>query len=146
MKKLLFWVISLTWGFPMTLIGAIITAILKVCGCKQKVFHGLIYTEVGEGWGGFNAGAFFFVSKDASDHTKRHEAGHGLQNIMLGFLTPFLVHIPSAIRYWYREYLVRFKGLTYNELPSYDAIWFEGGATQLGDKYFKEEPAEEAEM
>ena len=51
---------------------------------------------------------------------------------------PFLVSIPSAMRYWYREYLVRKKKKLHSELPPYDSIWFEGWATKLGDKYYKE--------
>lgn len=136
MKKVLFWFLSLTWGLPLTFVGACASAILIAAGHKPKTFHGLVYFEVGEGWGGFNAGAFFFVSKDATVHTKRHEAGHGLQNVMLGVSMPFVVTIPSVIRYWRREYLVRFKDFTYNELLPYDAIWFEGEATRLGNKYF----------
>ena len=35
----------------------------------------------------------------------RHEGGHGIQNIIFGVLMPFLVSIPSFIRYWYRKHL-----------------------------------------
>jgi hypothetical protein len=49
---------------------------------------------------------------------------------------PF-ISIASAIRYWYREYLTRVKGMKYSELPDYDDIWFEGTATYLGKHYHK---------
>ena len=127
----------MTWGLPLTLCGAIAAVVLLITGRRPKTFHGLICFEIGNGWGGFNAGAFFFVCKDATESTKRHEAGHGLQNIIFGVFMPFVVTIPSVIRYWYREYLVRYKGVCYWDLPDYDAIWFEGWATQLGEKYFK---------
>ena len=32
-----------------------------------------------------------------------HEFGHTFQNCLLGPLFPFMVAIPSAIRYWLRE-------------------------------------------
>ncbi len=56
---------------------------------------------------------------------------------MLGFFMPFIVSIPSAVRYWYREYLVRDGKKLSWELPPYDSIWFEGWATALGTKYFQ---------
>jgi hypothetical protein len=62
-----------------------------------------------------------------------HECGHGLQNIMFGPLFIFIIFIPSCIRYWYRELRYERKGI----MPptSYDSIWFEGWATELGKKY-----------
>ena len=45
------------------------------------------------------------------------------------------ITLASAVRYWYREYLVQVKGKFYHELPDYDSIWFEGSATELGEKY-----------
>ncbi len=138
-KAVLFWVASFTWGLPMTLIGAVCAVVLMIAGYKPKRFHHFIYFEVGNDWGGFECGCFFIVNKKASLHIKQHEAGHGLQNIMLGWLMPFIVSIPSAIRYWYREYLYRNDRQKYNSLPPYDAIWFEGWASDLGRKYFKKE-------
>ena len=38
----------------------------------------------------------------------------------------FIVMIPSAVRYWYREYIYRKDRERYYKLPDYDAIWFEG--------------------
>ena len=139
MKKLhtaIFWALSLTWGLPMTLIGAVVALALLVTGHKPKIFHGLVYFEVGRGWGGVELGAFFVVNRGASGSIKRHESGHGIQYIILGPFMPFIISIPSAVRYWYREYLTRTKKNV--KLPPYDSIWFEGWATKLGDKYFKE--------
>ena len=142
MKKIngvAFWILSLTWGLPMTLIGALVALALLITGHKPKRFHHFIYFEVGYNWGGVEVGGFFVVDKYASERTKRHEAGHGIQNIILGPLMPFLVSIPSAIRYWYFRYLVASKKKLHSDLPPYDSIWFEGWATKLGDKYYKEE-------
>lgn len=45
---------------------------------------------------------------------------------------PFVVCIPSAIRYWYFEFYRR----KHNKFPcEYDAIWFEGQASRWGKKY-----------
>lgn len=136
LKAILFWILSLTWGLPMTLVGIVCALALLITGHKPKRFHYFIYLEVGEGWGGFEAGCFFFCSKNSSLHLKQHEAGHGIQNIILGPLMPFIVSIPSAVRYWYREIVVRTGRKKYSDLPPYDSIWFEGWATSLGEKYY----------
>lgn len=134
LKGVLFWLASCTWGIVLTFIGALVALALLVTGHKPHRFHYLVYFEVGNGWGGFEIGGFFVVSKDAGLSTKQHEAGHGLQNIMLGVFMPFLVSIPSAVRYWWRRWQEhRGRGAT---LKPYDSIWFEGWATALGRKYF----------
>lgn len=100
LELILFYTLSLTWGLPMTLIGALITLALLISGNKPKTFHGRIYFEIGRDWGGVNFGPFFLVCENSSLLTKQHECGHGLQNILLGPLMPLIVSIPSAIRYW----------------------------------------------
>lgn len=137
MKGFLFWLASCTWGIIMTFIGAVIALVLLVTGYKPHRFHWYVWFEVGENWGGFSCGGFFFTSKNPSLHTKQHEAGHGLQNIMLGVFMPFIVSIPSMLRYWYREFLVRSGKKKYSELSDYDSVWFEKNASELGEKYFK---------
>lgn len=131
-----FWSLSCTWGIIMTLIGFIISIVLLVSGHKPKKYHCLIYFEVSRGWGGFNCGPFFFVNKNPSRHVLEHESGHGVQNTKYGLLMPFIVAIPSAIRYHYREYLVKYQGVKRSSLPKYDSIWFEKEATELGRQYF----------
>lgn len=135
-KGILFWIASLTWGLPMTLLGMIVALALMYTLHKPQRFGHLIYFEVGENWGGLELGAFFLVNKGADLHVKQHEAGHGIQNIIFGFLMPFVVCIPSAIRYWYRKYKKK-KGLA-ETLPPYDSIWFERQATSFGKKYFND--------
>lgn len=135
-----FWLLSLTWGLPLTLFGTIVALGFLITGHKPKRFYCFIYFETGSGWGGFEGGPIFFVEKSASLSMKCHEAGHGLQNIMFGVFMPFIVSIPSCIRYWYHKYKTC-KGLG-NTLPAYDSIWFEGQATRLGDKYFGERVSE----
>lgn len=134
-NKFLFYFLSFTWGLPMTLIGCLAAAILLAIGYKPKKWGYCYYFEVGENWGGVELGFIFITNKNPSEHIKSHECGHGLQNCMFGFLMPFVVCIPSATRYWYREYLVRSGKKKYSELPDYDAAWFEYQATTLGTKF-----------
>jgi hypothetical protein len=73
--------------------------------------------------------------ENAGEHTMAHECGHGLQNCIWGPLFPFVIAIPSAVRYWYREFLHKHNKAKYVLLPDYDAIWFEGQATKWGKTY-----------
>lgn len=129
----LYWVISLTWGLFMTLIGLLAALALLVTGHKPHKFGYTFYFKVGQRWGGLNLGAVFITDNTPSEHTLCHEHGHGLQNCIFGVLFPFLIGIPSAFRYWYREIKRKQDPSCY--LPPYDSIWFEGQATRLGLKF-----------
>ncbi len=133
-KVTLFWIWSCLWGCPMTLFGAV-TALVMLCrGYKPQSFHGLVCFAGAPGGSGFEAGGFFFVGEGTGDALKRHEAGHGVQNLIFGPLMPFLVSIPSAIRFWVRRAkIARGRGA---ELPPYDSIWFEAQATRFGERFF----------
>ena len=139
MKKVLYWIGQLTWGIVMSLIG-LITALICILFLKGKAHKNgyTIIIEVGGNWGGINlgcislCGGYTTVCSDENwfQHTRRHEFGHSLQNLIFGPLFPFIVAIPSAIRYHYQNYRSK-KGLPNKE---YDAIWFEGQATRWGTK------------
>ena len=135
MKKILYWIVSLTWGGLMTFIGLIVALVLLATGHKPYRFGYTFYFKVGKSWGGLELGGLFITDSNPSLHTLCHEHGHGLQNLWWGPLFPFVIGIPSAIRYWYREIKYYRKG----KVPptTYDSIWFEGQASELGEKYFK---------
>lgn len=187
MKKVLFYVLSIIWGTIMTIIGLVAALGLMIVGYKPKK-HGWCYRfEVGDNWGGIELGIIFLTNKNPSDSICNHEHGHALQNCLWGPLMPFVVSIPSAIRYWARECATRkgkqlyamilcgtllfvaivlailsmfvgfwlyipsvliavysviiFCWLMIKEIPQYDkgyvdydAIWFEGQATDWGTK------------
>ena len=141
MKKILFyiiyWLLSLTWGAIMTIIGTIGALALLITKHNPKTLGPNVYFEVGKGWGGMSLGPFFFCGKDSPLSTKYHEAGHGLQNILYGPLMPFIVCIPSAVRYHYRNWLYKHNPKKYFNLPDYDSIWFEGQATKWGTKMYE---------
>ncbi|WP_102027764.1 hypothetical protein [Salirhabdus sp. Marseille-P4669] len=133
MKLTLYWLIQLTWGICLTVVGGILTLVFLLFGNKPQRFGYSIYVEIGKHWGGLNLGGFFFVQEGATTALKSHEYGHSFQNLWLGPLMPFLVTIPSAIRYHYRN-LQHAKG---KPLKPYDAFWCEKWATNLGKKYYK---------
>ena len=133
-KRILFYIISFTWGGIMTAIGLVVLLVTLPFG-KFEIYHGRIYKRIGKNWGGVELGCFFLCDNSADEYILAHESGHGLQNCLWGPLMPFVVCIPSAIRYWYREFIWRFNKEKFNKLPEYDAIWFEGQATKWGKKY-----------
>lgn len=118
----------------MTAIGLITALLLLVTGHKPTKYGYCICFEIGERWGGLSLGFVIITDKSADNDTKNHEHGHAMQNIIYGVLMPFLVGVPSVMRYWYREYLVNVKGLRYNSLPPYDSAWYEGQATRWGNE------------
>ena len=130
--KTLYYVLNLTWGAVVSFIGSLIAIALLITGHKPHLHGGCIYFEVGEGWGGFEMGLFFFCSKNSSLHTKNHEFGHSIQTAVFGPFMLIVVSLPSCIRYWYRRIRTS-KGLP--NKTAYDDIWFEGSASKLGDKY-----------
>lgn len=135
LKTIIFYLLSFTWGGIMSFIGLFVMLVLMITGHKPKLFYNRIYIEVGENWGGLELGCFFIANKDCSLHIKQHETGHTIQNIIFGPLYLFVIAIPSAIRYQYRELKYYKKGKT--PPTDYDDIWFEGWATRLGERYFK---------
>ena len=98
-KRILFYILSFTWGALMSVVGALTTLVLLPFG-KQHIYHGRVYTEIGKGWGGLELGCFFICCEEPNEQLLAHEAGHGLQNCLWGPLFPFVIMIPSAIRYW----------------------------------------------
>lgn len=129
MRKSLFYILSLTWGIIMTTVGLLVAAVLTTIGYKPQKHGWCYYFEVGKNWGGVNLGIIFLTSENPSEHTKNHEHGHALQNCLWGPLMPFVVSIPSAMRYWKRHFQQR-QGM---KLEPYDSVWYEGQATMWGD-------------
>lgn len=136
LKAIGLWIASFTWGVAMTLAGCLVAAAMIVTGHRPHRFHYFIYFEVVENWGNLGRRCFFVVNKNPTNKIKQHESGHGIQNIIFGLFTLFIINIPSCIRYWYREWLFCSGKKKSCELSDYDSVWFEGQATRLGMKYF----------
>lgn len=135
MTKQKFRILSWTWGLPMTLIGYIAAFFLRQFGYKPHKWGGNTFFIVGENWGGLDLGPITLICSDHDDYMLDHEFGHAIQNCYWGFLFPFVIAIPSAVRYWYREIVVRLGIRRRSELPGYYDIWFEKNASNLGQNY-----------
>lgn len=132
-NKIGFYLLSFTWGFPMTIVGLVVAIVLIIMGHKPTTLHHRMHFKVGKRWGGVSLGTVIITDQNPTNHTLKHELGHTVQNVWFGPLFPLLVGVPSVIRYWYRKLLIR---SGQSDLPPYDAIWFEGQASELGNKYF----------
>lgn len=139
MKKTLFWLSQCTWGIVMNIIGLLAFLVMVVSGHKPHKFHQCVYFETGKHWGGVNLGFVIIVNKNATEKMLRHEHGHFIQNAMYGILFPFIVAIPSFVRYHYRNIVYKIDIAKYFSLPDYYDIWFEKQATEFGDEYLLEE-------
>lgn len=136
-----YWILQLTWGILTTFIGFLVTLFIILFMKKKATFHKNGYSwiiEIGGNWGGLELGACALCGGYSKsnpywfDHTRKHEFGHSLQNIIFGPFYIFIVGIPSVIRYWY-QVISKKKGKTFSS-DWYDSAWFEGGATRWGTK------------
>ena len=144
MKKLalaLFWILSLTWGCIATLAGAALALVCLAKGNKPKIFHGNIYFDRVRPRGSNNLGPFFFLGENAMEITPYHEAGHGLQNIVLGPLYPLVVGLPSEI--WYQHFNKKYAEQMSSDIwdpkeraAAYDKMPIEHWATSWGMKTY----------
>ena len=133
MNKFTFYLLSFTWGLPLTLIGLIVAAVLLCMGYKPQKWGYCYYFKVGgDSWGGINLGLIFLTDTEPIDSIRNHEHGHAIQNCYWGPLFLFVIGIPSAIRYWYRELRYHREGIRPPTL--YDDFWAEGQATKWGNE------------
>lgn len=141
--KIVYWIISLTWGLLMSFIG------LFACAIALLFYQGRFYKNgcsyivvVGGNWGGISLGCFslcgnYDLTNPAYfEFTRQHEFGHSIQNLIFGPLFPFVVAIPSACRYWYKR-IMESKGKKFPATWYYD-VWFESTATTWGLYWTKE--------
>lgn len=133
-----YYLLSLTWGLPITVIGAAAAIILLICGKKPVVYGWNLYFPLEINWG-LSLGLVCIVPKQNIGTTWKHEHGHSFQNACLGPWMLLVVAIPSMIRFWYREIMAK----RHKELPPYDAIWFERQATQTGVQFMNNEKGED---
>lgn len=129
----LYYFLQFTWGIIMNIIGGGMALFMLITGHKPHKYGPAIYFRCHHMDGfGFSLGIFFVIGK-TTDAVKEHEFGHTIQNIMFGPIAPFIVYIPSFVRYQYFNFKYWKKGL-YAPID-YNSIWFEKQATILGNEY-----------
>ena len=136
----MYYILNYTWGLLTTLLGWIAYGFVSVFMSKKILDKGKFghahYIMIGKGWGGFSLGTVFFIASEMGEywtlHTKQHELGHTYQNAICGIFMPFLITIPSVIRYWYQTARA-YRG---KQNKPYEAIWFERLATEIGERVY----------
>ena len=126
-----FLLLSVTWGLPMTLIGALSALLLLISGHKPKIFGCCVLFELPKISFGLSLG-IFIIAPEGDIPVKEHEHGHSIQNIYFGPFMPFCVGIPSVVRYWYRKIKAKTKKPC---KTTYDHVWYEGSATESGSAF-----------
>ncbi len=145
MKKFLYLMIQITWGFPQTLLG-FLNFILTIRN-KHYFYNGAIIT-VWKNKSSVSLGLFVFITdepffydklkskytkKDLSDRLLVHEYGHTIQSLILGPLYLFLIGIPSTL--W--GFLPNLARKRQTKQISYFSFFTEKWANVLGEKVTK---------
>lgn len=130
--KILYYLLSLTWGVLLTIVGVFVTLALAIAkifnhNIKFSKYDWVYSISVGSCWGGFETGLMFVRDSTSYTSLDAHEFGHTFQNTLFGPLQIFL-SLSSAIRYWYQT-IREWKGKTNKP---YDSYWLEDVASQCG--------------
>ena len=129
-----YWFLLISWGFIECLAALFVMIFLLITGHLPHKNHRGIYFFIGNNWGGFSLGFIQVIANNMGDdwtnHSIRHECGHSYQVCLLGPLWLFIVAIPSQIR-WSINY---YNDKHHISNKPYDAAWFEGSATDLGEE------------
>ena len=128
--KCLYYLLHCTWGIIMTIIAGLTAGVLYVVNLFTKnmtfkPYHGVLEIRLGKNWGGCDLGLVYLRDTTSNESVSKHELGHSYQ-VWLGIFFPFVVAIPSAIRWWIRR-------LQPNKPHKpYDSFWAEDAATKCG--------------
>lgn len=135
------WIISmLTWALPLNIIYTLVLVEYLIAWNKRilkfkYVQNRLVVVVKGDDYfGGLELGYAVLISEN--ERSLNHELGHTLQGAIWGIFFLFVIAIPSAIRYNYRNYLRKNNANKYIRLKSYDSIWFEKQATKWGNNLY----------
>ena len=93
MKTFLFRLWQWTWGFPQTLIGAVIYLICRKC--PHDRYRGTVVTYWNQK-GSLGVGMFLFLGCD-DPQVRVHEYGHAVQSLILGPLFLPVMGLPSLL-------------------------------------------------
>lgn len=141
-RKVLFYLLSYTWGIITTVIGWLMFGFAKLFLRKSISYSGKFFTSffnaLGYSWGGVSMGQCFFFSVNYTDeyeiHLKCHELGHSYQSAVLGPFALLFVSLPSVIRYWQQNIATKKNKPT----KPYDLAWWEGSASEIGETLLSE--------
>ena len=129
-QKWAYYFLHFTWGLIMNIIACLVVCILFFINLftkniKFRKNYGMLEIRLLKNWGGCNLGLVYLRDITSNESISSHEIGHSYQ-VWLGIFFPFIVAIPSAVRWWIRRLQPN------KQHKPYDAIWFEASATDSG--------------
>ena len=104
LKAICFYFLSFTWGIILSTVGCVVAMCLLITRHRPHLFYHNIYFEAGDNWEGINLGAFFIISKNSTLQDKQRLSGYGIQNIILGVVTPVIITIPYVLMCLLRKF------------------------------------------
>ena len=123
--KIIKHIIYTIWQLPQDIVGGVIWLICRMRHRNSHRYAERILTE----WGllsGLSLGHFIFVHTASDENLTRHEYGHTLQSLRLGWLYLFIVGIPSVL------WASCFNGYRKRKKISYYSFYTERWADKLG--------------
>ena len=132
-QRWLYYLLHFTWGIIMATIAGLTAGVLAFVNLftkniQFKRYHGVLEIRFFKNWGGCDLGLVYLRDTTSLESVSEHELGHSFQ-VWLGIFFPFVVAIPSAIRWWIRR-------LQPNKAHKpYNAFWAEDAASQCGKWY-----------
>ena len=128
MKRILYGILQITWGFPQTFFGFAVFLWFRK-GIHYR-YHGAVVTE----WNkrtGLSLGMFVFIPEGNTGKTFLvHEYGHTVQSLLLGPFYLLFVGIPSVV--WCNFSLC--DSYRRKKKCSYGSLYTECWANRLGEK------------
>lgn len=88
--------IQWTWCLPQNLIGLFVYLFTSLQGCSTEFYNDTFVTRWKYG-SGVSLGQFIFVPEGAGENTIKHEYGHSIQSLRLGWLYLFIIGLPSVL-------------------------------------------------
>ena len=89
-------ILTFIWLLPQNIVGLFVLLFVKLQGAKSETYNGTLITRWKYG-SGVSLGQFIFVSKNAPEDTIKHEYGHYLQGLRLGWLYLLIIGLPSIL-------------------------------------------------
>lgn len=124
---------AFTIGLPYTIFGLLVLVFAKIIYADHapiSIVAGRLRVSIRRfRHVGVSLGIVYIMGHVHDLSIEKHELGHTIQFKRFGALFILLVAIPSVTRFWFRR-------ITKIRKRPYEAIWFEGQATRLGEEKF----------
>lgn len=96
------------WQIPQIIVGLIMLAVFRNKKTYTNDYNNITVWQISHkglfGSACFSTGPFIITTEEPQEATLRHETGHSLQSVYLGWLFHIVVSIPSICRFWIRKW------------------------------------------